>query len=117
MPSPSSPSPRRRRCMESPQPPEARGWAVLPRDAVASVLGKLSVDDVLAGLAQACRNWHRAAAKEPALRRRVEVRFGTGLAGARRAVWRSAGRCKVFHAQRFADDRILFYLAGWYENY
>ncbi|RLM73688.1 hypothetical protein C2845_PM15G00520 [Panicum miliaceum] len=77
---------RRRAVLPFPQPPEARDWAELPRDAVATVLGKLPVDDVLAGPAQVCHSWRRAAAEEPALWRRVEARFGAGLAAARLAV-------------------------------
>ncbi|RCV29696.1 hypothetical protein SEVIR_6G030300v4 [Setaria viridis] len=109
-----SPPRRRRRRTETPQqPPEERDWAELPRDAVATVLGKLPVDGVLAGPAQVCRSWRHAAAEEPALWRRVEARFGAGLAAARLAVWRSAGRCEAFEAVRVADDRILLYLAAW----
>ncbi|CAO2187361.1 unnamed protein product [Urochloa humidicola] len=112
---PSSPRRRRRRIDETPQPPptEARDWAELPRDAVATVMAKLPVDGVLAGPAQVCRSWRHAAAEEPALWRRVEARFGAGLAAARLAVWRSAGRGEAFQAERVADDRILFYLANW----
>ncbi|CAO2176207.1 unnamed protein product [Urochloa humidicola] len=112
---PSSPRRCRRRIDETPQPPpsEARDWAELPRDAVATVLNKLSVDGVLAGPAQVGRSWRHAAAEEPALWRRVEARFGAGLAAARLAVWRSAGRGEVFQAERVADDRTLLYLANW----
>ncbi|CAL5003450.1 unnamed protein product [Urochloa decumbens] len=114
MPPPSSPSsPRRRRCCtEAPQPPEARDWRELPRDAVATVMGKLPVDGVLAGPAQVCRNWRHAAAEEPALWSRVEARFGVGLAAARLAVWRSAGQGEAFEAERVADDRVLLYLSN-----
>ncbi|CAM0147690.1 unnamed protein product [Urochloa decumbens] len=110
--SPSSPR-RRRRCTEAPQPPEARDWAELPMDAVATIMGKLPVDGVLAGPAQVCRNWRHAAAEEPALWRRVEARFGAGLATARLAFWRSGGRAQAFEAERVADDRVLLYLANW----
>uniref|UniRef100_A0A0A8YYK3 F-box domain-containing protein n=1 Tax=Arundo donax TaxID=35708 RepID=A0A0A8YYK3_ARUDO len=120
MPSSSSSPPRSRRRVEAPPPPTPptpdeedageRDWADLPRDAVATVLGKLEMGDVLAGAGLVCRSWRRAAAEEPALWRRVEARSGAGIAKAMLAVWKSSGRCEEFVAERVGDDRILFYL-------
>lgn len=93
-----------------------RDWVELPMDAVAMVLGKLVVDDVLAGPTHVCRNWHRAAAEEPAPWRRVEARFGPGLAApGSTSGGASTGWCEVYEAERVADNRILLYLVGWYK--
>nr|CAB3480301.1 unnamed protein product [Digitaria exilis] len=104
--SPSMPSPCRRRHTEASRPSESRDWAELPTDAVATVLGKLVVDDVCV----------ETGAVPPSRSPCWRARFGPGLAAARLAVWKSAGRWEVYETERVADDRILLYLAGRYKN-
>jgi hypothetical protein len=102
---------------ESPPAPEeaTRDWAELPRDALLTVLHRLGHVDILAGAAQACGPWARAARDEPELWRRVDLRLHGGrVVSARRlhgmaqeAVRRGAGQCESFWGEGALDHGVL----------
>ncbi|GJN19691.1 hypothetical protein PR202_gb06992 [Eleusine coracana subsp. coracana] len=68
--------------MSSPPPPppaeaeaegETRDWSEMPTDALAAVFGKLDAAELLTGAGLVCRAWHRLAATDPTLWRRVDM--------------------------------------------
>ncbi|CAO2209879.1 unnamed protein product [Urochloa humidicola] len=92
---------------------EARGWAALPRDALAAVLRKLDHVEILMGPGQVCRSCG-AARDDPALWRRIDMRGHADLhrrvdlcGMAKDAIRRAKGRCEAFWAEYAADDDVL----------
>lgn len=97
---------------------EACDWAEMPSDALAAVFAKLDVAEILSGAGLVCRAWHRLAASDPTLWRRVDMCYqGDQLqteeveAMARAAVDRSAGTMEAFFADIFVNDDLLRYLS------
>ncbi|GJM91022.1 hypothetical protein PR202_ga07357 [Eleusine coracana subsp. coracana] len=110
--------------MSSPPPPppaeaeaegETRDWSEMPTDALAAVFGKLDAAELLTGAGLVCRAWHRLAATDPTLWRRVDMSDQGDLleteAMARAAVDRAAGTMEAFWADTFVTNNLLLYMS------
>jgi hypothetical protein len=98
---------------------EACDWGEMPSDALVSVFGKLDVIEILTGAGLVCRAWHRLAASDPMLWRRVDMRhMSYGYEGerlqtekvedmARAAIDPSAGTMEPFFADTIVNDDLL----------
>ncbi|XP_047075011.1 putative F-box/LRR-repeat protein 22 [Lolium rigidum] len=106
---------RRRRSKRA----ERSNWAELPLDALLQVLHRLDhVELMFGGAAKVCRSWH-AAAREPELWRRVDMRGHSRLFReiisldrmARLSIWFSHGQCQSFFGKGDVDDDLFLFLA------